>query len=147
MRKVDLVSNNGSRPNSVQMINRPSDPITLEQVFGEPKESNEKKDSKKLKEKVYWLLVLCGAIVVIFGMTFVLYCMANMSALSLQLFLITTAFALAFDALIQVAILIGISARQVKCEFLQQPLAYNISPIAQLTKETFIILQEIFEAY
>lgn len=41
MRKVDLVSNNGSRPNSVQMINRPSDPIIFDQVFEESKKPEE----------------------------------------------------------------------------------------------------------
>ena len=82
------------------MINRPSDPITLEQVFDEPKQPEHMKKAKKLKVKVYWLLVVAGALGVIFGMTFVLYCMANLSALGLRLFLITAAFSLAFDAAI-----------------------------------------------
>ena len=119
MRKVDLVSNQGSRPNSVEMINRPSDPVIFEQIFEEIKKPEEKQNTVKLREKLYWFFIFVGALVILFGIIFVLYCMVNLSNYGLRLFMVTVTSAIAFDAAIQLTILIGISAKQVKCELTQ----------------------------
>ena len=119
MRRVDLVSNQGSRPNSVEMINRPSDPVIFEQIFEETKKPEGRQKIDKLKDKIYWFFVFIGALVILFGIIFVLYCMVNLSNYGLRLFMVTVTSAIAFDAAIQLTILIGISAKQVKCELTQ----------------------------
>ena len=83
----------------------------------------------------------------LFSLCLVLYCMANFTVVGLKLFLTTVCFSIAFDSFIQLIILIGISVRQVKCEFNSKPLALDIYPIVSLTRETFDLVKDIFANY
>ena len=86
-------------------------------------------------------------ILLLFSLCLVLYCMLNFTALGLKLFVSTVCFSVIFDILIQMGILVGISARQVNCEANSKPLALDIMPIVSLTRETYDLVKGVFMNY
>ena len=117
-RRADIISDNGSRPASVQMVDRPSDPILTEPTSDTklPTQAEETSNFNSIFKEWKSILFVSSILLLVFGLCLVLYCMVNFTEVGLMQFLTTIGFSIIFDSFIQLVILIGISARQVNCE-------------------------------
>jgi hypothetical protein len=132
------------------MLNRQDYPILSEPTSANRQPAESEKAPPKFKSMFNeWkeVILITAMLMLLFSLCLVLYCMVHFTVVGLKLFLVTVGFSIVFDAVIQLAILIGISARQVNCEVNSKPLALDITPIVSLTKETYDLVKEIFNDY
>jgi len=119
-KRAELVSDAGSlnRPSSVQMINRPDDPVLTEPTSVDKQLPPSEQAPKFIRIFNQWrdILLVAGILLLLFSLCLVLYCMVNFTQAGLKLFLTTMCFSVLFDSVMQLVVIVGISARQVKCE-------------------------------